>query len=159
MKSRSGFSVLDIVILILIVGVIAALVIPKTRLKRKEQAEINCRERMTTVSEAMLKFFTTGGDTMLLPRNLQEETADDTLAEAGEETAEEEAEEEEEEMRPHLFTDDMEELAPYLPDTFKAICPLDGEDYVIHTKDSVFYSISCPNGHGQIIKGQATWED
>jgi type II secretory pathway pseudopilin PulG len=157
---KSGISLLDVIIIILIVGVIAALVMPKTREKEKLEAERKCRENMELINKAMVDFFSTGGEMSLLEEG--EEVADTT--ESGEEKesieSKEEAEEgAEEEIKPKLFTDDIELLRPYLPDDFELKCPLDGKEYIIHANDSVFYSISCPNGHGQIIKGELLWEE
>lgn len=156
MKKNSGISLLDVIILILIVGVIAALLIPKARLEKEEQSMIKCRERMLMISDAEMEFFATRGDTTELNPDLKE-TSEDTL-ELTEENEDVDSEEEVEE-RPHLFTDDLELLKPYLPDSVELVCPLDGKEYIIIAKDSVFYSISCPNGHGQVIKGRETWED
>lgn len=157
MNRKSGISLLDVVIVILIAGVIAALVIPRTRLHRKEQAETDCRIKMLAISDAMMRFFTTSGDTTLL--NIDETPTPLDTTEAAEVDEEKEDDEGEEKVKPKLFTDDVDLLKPYLPDTFQFTCPLDGEPYIINARDSLFYSISCPNGHGQIIKGQATWEE
>ncbi len=162
MNRRSGVSILDVVILILMVGVIAALVIPKTRMQKKEQAVVKCHEQQLAISEAMMRFFTTAGDTTLL--NIEENPAEETdsTAEAegaGEEVIEEEAEEDTiPEIR--LFTEDTTLLRPYLDKKYSFTCPLDGDEYIIIARDSIFYSISCQNdGHGQVIKGRATWEE
>ncbi len=150
-----GISLLDVIILILIVGVIAALVIPKARLRKTEKARVDCRTQLTTISDAMMRYFSTSGDTSLLNLEAQEEPVDsaDTTEE------ETEVESEEEELSPHLFTDDTTLLRPYLSDEYSFTCPLDDKPYVIIARDSIFYSISCPNNHGQVINGQVTWEE
>jgi len=159
---RSGISILDIVILILIVGVIAALVIPSTRMQKKEQAVVDCHEQQLAISEAMMRFFSTAGDTSLL--NISKEPEPDTLAaDSSGKTSEEIAEEETEEDTTRIirvFTEDTVLLRPYLAEKFSFSCPLDGDDYIVIARDSIFYSISCQNdGHGQVIKGRATWEE
>ena len=156
MNRKSGISLLDVIILILIVGVIAALVIPKTREKEKLEAEMKCRENMELINIAMVDFFSTSGDLSLLEEG--GEVVDTT--ESGEEVESKEDEEgAEEEVKPKLFTDDIELLRPYLPDDFDFKCPSSGKEYIIHARDSIFYSISCPSGHGQIIKGELSWDE
>jgi len=151
---RSGISLLDVVILILIVGIIAAILIPKTRLQKAEQSLVKCRAQMMAISDAMLKFYTTRGDTSLLNIGETGESEDTTAGAEAETTSTKE------ELKPHLFTDDTTLLRPYLPEEYSFTCPLDGDPYVIIVRDSIFYSISCPNGeHGQVIKGQATWNE
>ncbi len=157
---RNGISLLDVVILILIVGVIAALVIPNTRMKKAEEAKIRCQEQQMAINEAMVRYFTTAGDTMLLKVKVETaevDSSDSTGSE--EEVATEEAEGDT--MPPiRMFTEDTTLLRPYLPAEYSFTCPLDGDAYIIIARDSSFYSISCPNdGHGQIIKGRPTWEE
>lgn len=157
MNSKSGISILDVVIIILIVGVIAALVIPKTRMEEKEQALIACRDQQLAISEAMMRFFTTAGDTSLL--TVVEKPAEPDTTEEGEKIVP--LTDEPDTLLPkRLFTDDTTLLRPYLDENYSFTCPLDGDAYIIIARDSVFYSISCPNdGHGQVIKGRATWEE
>lgn len=159
MNSKSGISLLDVIILILIAGVIAALLVPKARLQKIERAEVKCRITMQNISDAMMKFFDTAGDTTLLhpkpapvdttpkppqpPKKGKKTTAPiDTLPPIQ-----------------RLFTDDTTLLMPYMPKGSHFVCPLDDRPLIILARDSLFYSISCPNGHGQVIRGQATWED
>ena len=59
-----------------------------------------------------------------------------------------------------VFTKDVSELQKVMPDVkLEDTCPLDGRKYIIVARDSFFFSISCPNGHGQIIMGTPTWEE
>lgn len=159
MNRRSGVSILDVVILILVIGVIAALVIPKTRMEKKEQAIVECHEQQLAISEAMMRFFTTAGDTTLL--NIEENPVEETDSTAEVEDTGEEVETEEDTIPEiHLFTEDTTLLRPYLDNKYSFTCPLDGDEYIIIARDSIFYSISCQNdGHGQVIKGRATWEE
>ncbi|HHS50782.1 MAG TPA: hypothetical protein ENN07_06670 [candidate division Zixibacteria bacterium] len=152
MNRKSGISLLDVIILILIVGVLAALLIPKAREGKLLEAEAECRERMTSINNAMLSFFDTFGDTTLLHAPVEPDSA-----EAEAKTKAEKADSAK--VKVKLFTDNVDLLKPYLPDGFAFKCPLDGEEYIIHARDSLFYSISCPNGHGQVIYGRFTWED
>ena len=155
MNRRTGISLLDVIILILIVGVIAALIIPKARLRKTEKARVDCRTQLLAISDATMRYFTTCGDTSLLNSEIEKEPDDSVVA------AEKklEVETEEEEPMLHLFTDDTTLLRPYLADEYSFTCPLDGKPYVIIARDSIFYSISCPDNHGQVINGQVTWEE
>lgn len=162
MNRRSGVSILDVVILILIVGVIAALVIPRTRMREKEQAKIACHEQQLAISDAMMRFFTTAGDTSLLNIDTTATEVEDTTAEEEETEMAKETEEAVEDTIPtiRVFTEDTTLLRPYLDEKYSFTCPLDGDEYIILARDSLFYSISCQNdGHGQVIKGRATWEE
>ncbi len=154
MERKSGISLLDVIILILSIGVIAALLIPKTREKEAKEQEAQCRAKMELINKAMVDYFSTCGDVTLLNQSEEVDTSDTTKS--VDKKSDEEAEEE---AKPHLFTDDPELLKPYLPEGFDFTCPENGKEYILHARDSVFYSISCPNGHGQVIKGQFTWEE
>ncbi|MCK5832040.1 hypothetical protein KAH81_00050 [bacterium] len=159
MNHKSGISLLDVIILILIVGVIAALIVPKMKKNEIEEAEKECHARMETLNSAMVDFFSTYGDTSLL--HASDEPAEPETTEVAEEDAKDNENEEEtvEKAKVRLFTNDIELLKPFLPEDFIAKCPIDGKEYIIHARDSIFYSISCPSGHGQVIKGQFTWEE
>lgn len=162
MNRRSGISILDVVIILLIVGVIAALVIPKARMEKKEQATIACREQQLAISEAMMRFYTTAGDTSLL--TLHEKPVEPETTEVATEPAPKGKQPAEvvdtTTPPPRLFTEDTTLLRPYLDPKYSFKCPLDGQEYIVIARDSIFYSISCQNdGHGQVIRGRATWEE
>ncbi|RKZ29669.1 hypothetical protein DRQ33_08610 [bacterium] len=148
MRARKGLMLLDVIIIILVVGVIATLVVPHIRTEEKVKIRDECRQRMLLFSEAQLKYFETGGG-MIKPA---ETDSTDTS----------EVKDEQEREIPRVFTRDIQELKKMLPEEFKdtrPICPLDGRQFVIVARDSFFYSISCPNGHGQIIMGTPTWKE
>ena len=161
MNRKSGLSILDVIIIILIVGIIAALLIPKARMNKVATAEKECRGRLTEISNAMMKFFTTAGDTAKINQPDVSPVPVDSTVKAEVKKAVKKGKAVQDSIPPappRLFTDDAKLLKPYLPDSFKFECPLDGKSYIFIARDSVFYSISCPNGHGQIIKGEPTWE-
>ncbi len=157
MKGKSGISLLDVIILILVVGVIAALVIPMMREKDLVEAEKACRAKMELMNKAMVDFFSTSGDPALL--NQPEKPVEPETTEVATPAPKGKGKEPPVEVKVRMFTDDMNLLKPYLPEGFDFKCPLDGQEYVVIVRDSVFYSISCKNGHGQVIKGEFTWEE
>ncbi|MGB9561665.1 MAG: hypothetical protein ACPL6C_02520, partial [bacterium] len=62
-----------------------------------------------------------------------------------------------------VFTDDINKLKEYLPSWAESLavdgkCPLNKEDYIIIVRDSTFFSITCPNLHGESVKGIYSWE-
>ncbi len=136
---------LDVLIIILAVGVVASLLLPYIRTERSVRLRDACRRRMKLISEAEMRYFETAGGKIT---KASADTSDTSAAKAQEHVA-------------RVFTEDVETLRKFLPegaDTFDFVCPLDGRPFIIVARDSFFYSISCPNGHGQIILGAPTWE-
>jgi Tfp pilus assembly protein PilE len=68
-----------------------------------------------------------------------------------------EAEEEYRETR-GLYTDQLDSLEVFLPETGAVVCPTDGRPYIISAVDSTSYTISCPNDHGLVNTGKMSWE-
>lgn len=150
MNQRRGLMLLDVLIIILAVGVIASLLLPYLRTEREVKLRDICRNRMKMIAEAELKYFETAGGKI----EQKSETADTVV---NVENAPEDADS----TVIRKFTKDIDELKKFLPqgsDTFNFVCPLDGREFIIIARDSFFYSISCPNGHGQVIMGTPTWE-
>ncbi len=162
MRMRKGLMLLDVLIIILAVAVVATIVLPYVRTEEEVKLKKQCRDRLKLLSEAQLKYFETGGkDSLTLAR--EQAVADSIRKEA--EAKKPKGKKTEEVPAPQIvrvFTDKFEELKKFAPaDTsnFLDICPFDGRQYVFVARDSFFFSISCPNGHGQIILGAPTWED
>ncbi|MBN1756035.1 type II secretion system protein [bacterium] len=160
MLQRKGITLLDVVILILIVGVAAALILPHIRKAETERLEQMCRLRMRILADAELTYYLSGG---LLPE-IADSIPDSTLDDSKEIIVDKEEEIE----LIHLYTDDIEKLKPFMSDnaggipvsldTISFVCPLDNQEFIFIVEDSLFYSISCPNGHGHVIKGNFSWE-
>ena len=131
---------LDALIIVLGIGVIAALLIPKARQERKEFLEKETRERMKLLSEAELRYFSTGG--------VPPSEADTT----GEAKATQPA------VHPHLYTTSFDSLKPFLPEGFHPVSPKDSSEFIIFARDSSYFVIVDPNGYGAIVNGQASWE-
>ncbi len=143
MFNRRGITLMDIIIIILIIGVIVVLIAPREELQREKTSEIQCQRQMKLLSEAEISYFARAGimDT------------DSTVPDSGVQ---------------HIYTADIEQLRPFLPeniegksidpDTISFACPLDKQKYIITIQDSLFFSISCPNGHGVVVNGSYSWE-
>ncbi|MBN2542801.1 hypothetical protein JXI42_08015 [bacterium] len=154
MLKRRGISLLDVIILILIVGVVAALTIPYLRKEKEQNYEETCRLKLKILAEAELNYYISGGQ-------IEDTTVIDT-------TDGEEDVEEEEEVIHHVYTDDIMKLMPFMPDNIDGIpikadtidfkCPQENSMYIFTVKDSLFYSITCPNGHGVVVNGAYSWE-
>ena len=163
MRTRKGLMLLDVIIIILAVGVIATLVLPHLRTEKSVKIRDLCRKRMILISDAELKYFETAGGKIQPEKESTDSTttADTTNTKNAKNNKSEENEEEQ--SIPRVFTKNFEELKKMVSqdklDDFKPYCPLDGREYIIIARDSFFYSISCPNGHGQIIMGTPTWEN
>lgn len=148
---RRGLMLLDVIIIILAIGVVATLLLPKIRTDKEVRLREACRQRMMLISEAEMKYFETAGGRL----------APDTTDTTKQETKKKSKKSKKQEIILRKFTDDPEILKKFLPegaDTFDFVCPLDGRAYIIVARDSFFYSISCPNGHGQVILGNPSWE-
>ena len=149
MKKEKGLMLLDALIIILAVGVIASLVLPYIRTEREVRLRDKCREIMKMLSDAELKYFETAGGKINPQSEKDDSASGKTSTEKGDT------------KYIRRFTKDISELKRFLPegtDTMNLVCPLDGRAYIIIARDSFFYSISCPNGHGQVIMGTPTWE-
>lgn len=156
MRLRKGVTLLDALIIILAVGVIASLLIPYLRTEREVRLRNACRNRMQIISNLELKYFETAGGKI----NPAAETADTSDTTAHKKSNSKETKRDTSYVR--TFTKNIDELKKMLPesgDTFDFVCPLDGRPFVIVARDSFFFSISCPNGHGQVIMGSPTWEN
>jgi len=150
---------LDALIIILVIGVIATLVVPYLRTEKSVEMRETCRIQMKNWSEAQLKYFDTAGGKY-----------DPQAAAAAAESLKAELEKSKKKGKKiapadtvvivRTFTKDLNELRKFLPDgsDTSVVCPLDGREFIVIARDSFFYSISCPNGHGQVIMGSATWE-
>ncbi len=148
---------LDVIIIILAAGVIASLLLPYLRTERDIKIRDECRQRMKLLSEAELKYFETAGG-KINPEQKDTAQADTTKAEK--KSAKKGEKEKSEEQIVRVFTKDVKELQKVMPNVkLEDTCPLDGRKYIIVARDSFFFSISCPNGHGQIIMGTPTWEE
>ena len=155
MRMRKGLMLLDALIIILAVGVIASLLMPYLRTEREVKLRNACRNRMQIISNLELKYFETAGGKI----SPEEEKADTT--ETAEKSKDKKAEKDTTTYI-RTFTKNVEELKKMLSeeeDTFDFVCPLDGRPFIIVARDSFFFSISCPNGHGQVIMGSPTWEN
>lgn len=143
MFGRQGIGLMDVVIVILIAGVIAALLAPKGQIKREEKSEIVCQRRLKTISEAEIAYFAHGG--VQKPDSVVPDSE-----------------------RTNVYAEEIQELRSFMPDTIdgKGInpdtiglrCPLDNKKYIITIQDSVLFNISCPNGHGVVVNGSYSWE-
>ncbi len=156
MRERKGIMLLDALIIILAVGVIASLLIPYIRTEREVRLRNACRNRMQIISNLELKYFETAGG-KIVPKAETTDTSDTT---AQKKLVNKKDKPDTSYVR--AFTKNIDELKKMLPeggDTFDFVCPLDGRPFVIVARDSFFFSISCPNGHGQIIMGSPTWEN
>ncbi|MCD6594734.1 hypothetical protein J7L68_03570 [bacterium] len=157
MRTRKGLMLLDVIILILAIGVIATLILPYLRTEESLKIRNLCRQRMLLISDAELKYFETAGGQIKPEEKSMDSTdvTDTTKVEKEKKATEEKA------SFPRVFTKNFEELKKMVPQDklgdFKSYCPLDGQEYIIMARDSFFFSISCPNGHGQIIMGTSTW--
>ena len=156
MRTRKGLMLLDVIIIILAAGVVASLLLPYLRTEREIKIRDECRNRMKLLSEAELKYFETAGG-KINPAKKDTAATDTTKAEK---KSEKKGEKSEEEKIVRVFTKDVSELQKVMPNVkLEDTCPLDGRKYIIVARDSFFFSISCPNGHGQIIMGTPTWEE
>lgn len=153
-KVKKGIMLLDIVVIILAIGLIAVLVLPMLQESREKKLEQICRQRMMLISQAQLRYFETAGGKI----DPNAPSPDTVALKEGKGKNKTTAQQE---IILRSFTNEFSILRKYLPsgaDTFEAVCPLDGRAFIIVARDSFFYSISCPNGHGQIILGSPSWE-
>ena len=150
MRSRKGLMLLDVLIIILVVGVVATILMPYLRTEEEIRIRNTCREKLLLISRCELKYYETAGGKLKV-----EPAVTDSSDTTTEKTAEPDS------GIVKVFTKDFEELKQFFSEDtkdFTNICPLDGREYIIIARDSFFFSISCPNGHGQIILGTPTWE-
>ena len=131
---------LDALIIVLGIGVIAALLIPKARQEKAEFLEKETRARMKLLSEAELRYFSTGG----IPPSKADTTGDTTTTEPI--------------VHPHLYTTSFDSLKPFLPEKFQPVSPKDSTEFIIFARDSSYFVIVDPNGYGAVVNGQASWE-
>ncbi len=153
---RKGLMLLDVIILILAVALTAALVTPKLRVEKEAKIKELSRQRMLWLSEAEMNYFETAAG-RITPEEIESLEALRGEKKKGAKSGEEEA--------PILryFTDNVEDLIKFLPEdadtTDIGVDPLDSREFIIVARDSFFFSISSPNGFGQIILGNPTWEE
>ena len=155
-NNKKGFSVLDILIIVLIVAVILALLIPKLKKDQSIEDEKIARERMVLIAAAMDSFYHTAGYTIGLTEEVETDSLADSLAEESEIEQTEEAVEDSLPKIYYLYTDDRKKLN--LPEDFRAVSPPNDKEFKVFFKDSSYYAIYDPNGHGTVLNGKALWE-
>jgi Tfp pilus assembly protein PilE len=154
LKSIKGFSLLDILIVVLFLVMVAAIFIPKRQSDLENKYRKESRDKMMIISTAMDKYFTTAGG-KINPDSLAKV---DTLA--AKEAKDKNADKSEVKVSiARLYTDDFELLKPFLPKDFSPTSPPNQKEYKIVYKDSTYFVIYCPNGYGTVVNGQALWED
>jgi len=142
LEKRSSKSILDILIIILAVGVVAAFLTPKLRANKAAEEQKICRQRMSELAQAMENYFETAGGKIKPHKTIADSTAsEDTV------------------HYRRYYTDNMDELKSFLSDSFVAECPHEAKEFKIIVQDSAFYAIICPNGHGAIVNGTKSWEE
>lgn len=162
MKNEKGLELLDVLIIILIGAVIAAIMVPKIKGEKKKKIMDRCRTQIRALSEAEFRYYKDAWRSSLpSPDSLAKL---DSLA-----TAAKKARKKVSFTLPdtinvvRVFTDDINKLKEYLPSWAETLaidgkCPLDGKNYIFVVRDSLFFSITCPNGHGESVKGILSWE-
>lgn len=118
LRDQRGLALIDVLIVVLIVGIVAAILVPRFAQKTEKKNRELCRQRLKGLSEAELAFFERQG----------------------------------------RYTERVEELIPLASGELSSECPMDGAEYLIDVDDSTSYTIGCPNGHGYIRNGKASWE-
>ncbi len=150
LRKDKGFSILDILIFVLIIAVLVALIIPKMKKDEKAANQSIAREKMTVISDAQEQYFRTAAG-RIDPDKVEEP---DTLAEGEEAT-----EEADSIVIIRLYTDDFEDLKDFLPEDFEPTSPPNGRQFKLFAKDSSYFAIYDPNGHGTILNSKKLWED
>jgi type II secretory pathway pseudopilin PulG len=113
--NRSGFGLIEILIIVLLVGILAAILIPKRKMDIREHNKEVSRDQMMLLDSAMQVYFQGNG----------------------------------------IYTDDHDALFSIIG--HELLVPDDSTDYPIVAKDSSYYLIFDPHGHGVVDNGDASW--
>lgn len=161
-KKEKGIELLDIAIIILIAAVVFAILTPKFREQKKMKIAEECRKEIRALSEAEFRFYRENWrKTFISPDSLAKL---DSLARVYKKKGKKPPFEIPDTTKVEkIFTDDINKLKEYLPSWAETLsidgkCPLDGREYIFVVRDSTFFSISCPNLHGESVKGIYSWE-
>lgn len=161
-KKERGIELLDIAIIILVVAVVVAILTPKFREQKKMRITERCRQEIKALSEAEFRFYKENWrKSFISPDSLAK--LDSIAAVYRKKGRKPPFQIPDTTKVEHIFTDDINKLKEYLPSWAETLnvdgkCPLDGRDYIIVVRDSTFFSISCPNLHGESVKGIYSWE-
>ncbi|MFP4459757.1 MAG: hypothetical protein ACLFSQ_09240 [Candidatus Zixiibacteriota bacterium] len=188
-NQKKGFSVLDILIIVLIIAVVLSLYFPLKKEKIQESYMRESRLRLVIMNKAMETYYNTaGGEIDLDP--IVEEHVDDTTAVEQIEVSREAVKEataptdSSDTLGPRrYYTDDFEELKPFLPEAewveekanlmnyevenieefypenFEPVSYPKIKDMQIFVEDSFYYVINDPNGHGTVLNGKFLWQE
>jgi len=149
LRTNKGFSILDILIVILLAAVIAALVTPKLKKDKENENRTEAREKMMVIAAALDEYFLTANGTFDIEsfNAFRDSVILNNIKIAPEDT-----------LRPaRFYTDDFANLSNFLPEGFENSSPPNGKNFMIFSKDSSYYVIYDPNGYGTVLNGKPLW--